>query len=94
MKALAIRGSPRKGGNTENLLKKVLEPLEAAGWSTEYLRIGGKPVRGPMLSTPSITMFLISSMIVSGSLCWNLGMGGDKGLAGGTIDKTLLGRHT
>jgi multimeric flavodoxin WrbA len=46
MKAIAINGSPRPGGNTEILLKKVLEPLEAAGWSTEYLRIGGKPVRG------------------------------------------------
>lgn len=30
------------------MLKKVLETLEAAGWSTEYLRIGGKPVRGCM----------------------------------------------
>ena len=29
MKALAINGSPRPGGNTEILLKKVLEPLEA-----------------------------------------------------------------
>jgi multimeric flavodoxin WrbA len=28
------------------MLKKVLEPLEAAGWSTEYRQIGGKPVRG------------------------------------------------
>lgn len=46
MKAIAINGSPRPGGNTEILLKKVLEPLEAAGWETEYLRIGGKPVRG------------------------------------------------
>ncbi len=46
MKALAINGSPREGGNTEILLKKVLEPLEAAGWDTKYLRIGGKPVRG------------------------------------------------
>jgi multimeric flavodoxin WrbA len=46
MKAIAINGSPRPGGNTEILLKKVLEPLEAAGWSTEYRRIGGKPVRG------------------------------------------------
>jgi multimeric flavodoxin WrbA len=48
MKAIAINGSPRPGGNTEIMLKKVLEPLEAAGWSTEYLRIGGKPVRGCM----------------------------------------------
>jgi multimeric flavodoxin WrbA len=46
MKAIAINGSPRPGGNTETLLKKVLEPLEAAGWETEYLRIGGKSVRG------------------------------------------------
>jgi aryl-alcohol dehydrogenase-like predicted oxidoreductase len=46
MKAIAINGSPRPGGNTEIMLKKVLEPLDAAGWSTEYLRIGGKPVRG------------------------------------------------
>jgi multimeric flavodoxin WrbA len=46
MKALAINGSPRPGGNTEILLKKVLEPLAAAGWSTEYLQIGGKSVHG------------------------------------------------
>jgi len=46
LKAIAINGSPRPGGNTEVMLKKVLEPLDAAGWSTEYLRIGGKPVRG------------------------------------------------
>lgn len=48
MKAVAINGSPRPGGNTEILLKKVLEPLEAAGWDTEVLRIGGKAVRGCM----------------------------------------------
>lgn len=48
MKAVAINGSPRPGGNTEILLKKVLEPLEAAGWDTEILRIGGKAVRGCM----------------------------------------------
>ncbi len=46
MKAIAINGSPRPSGNTEIMLKKVLEPLEAAGWSTEYRQIGGKPVRG------------------------------------------------
>lgn len=40
MRAVAINGSPRPGGNTENLLKKVLEPLETAGWSTEYRQIG------------------------------------------------------
>jgi multimeric flavodoxin WrbA len=163
MKAIAINGSPRPGGNTEIMLKKVLEPLEAAGWSTEYRQIGGKPVRGCMacfkcvekkngrcviesdvvneylelmyaadaiiLGSPTyfadVTselkalidragfvalanggafsgkigaavvavrrggathvfdtinhMFLISSMIVPGSLYWNLGMGLDKG---------------
>jgi multimeric flavodoxin WrbA len=46
MKAIAINGSPRAGGNTEIMLKKVLEPLEAAGWTTEYLQIGGKLVHG------------------------------------------------
>lgn len=46
MKVIAINGSPRPGGNTEIMFKKVLEPLAAAGWETEYLRIGGKPVRG------------------------------------------------
>lgn len=48
MKAIAINGSPRPGGNTEVLLKKVLEPLAGAGWNTEYLKIGGRPVRGCM----------------------------------------------
>jgi len=46
VKAIAINGNPRSGGNTEIMLKKVLEPLEAAGWSTKCLQIGGKPVRG------------------------------------------------
>ncbi len=46
MKAIAINGSPRKGGNTEILLKKVLTPLAAAGWETEFVQLGGKPIRG------------------------------------------------
>ncbi|MFV0421088.1 flavodoxin family protein [Oleidesulfovibrio sp.] len=46
MYAIAINGSPRKGGNTESLLKAVLAPLEQAGWDTELVRVGGKPVRG------------------------------------------------
>ncbi|MRR58213.1 MAG: flavodoxin family protein [Deltaproteobacteria bacterium] len=163
MKAIAINGSPRPGGNTEIMLKKVLAPLDAAGWSTEYRQIGGKTVRGCLacmkcverrngrciieddvvneylelmyaadaiiLGSPTyfadVTselkalidragfvalandcafsgkigaavvavrrgggthvfdsinhMFLISSMIVPGSLYWNLGMGLDKG---------------
>lgn len=46
MKALAINGSPRKGGNTEIMLKRVLRPLEKDGWDTELVQIGGKAVRG------------------------------------------------
>ena len=46
MKALAINGSPRKGGNTEILLRKVLEPLAAAGHQTDYLQVGGTRIRG------------------------------------------------
>ncbi len=46
MKAVAINGSPRKGGNTEILLRKVLEPLTAAGWETEFIQLGGKKIKG------------------------------------------------
>lgn len=46
MKAVAINGSPRKGGNTEILLKKVLAPLTDAGWETEFIQLGGAEIRG------------------------------------------------
>jgi multimeric flavodoxin WrbA len=46
MNVLAINGSPRKGGNTEYLLERVLEPIEKAGIKTELIRIGGKPIHG------------------------------------------------
>ncbi|WP_353115414.1 flavodoxin family protein [Nitratidesulfovibrio sp.] len=46
MKAVAINGSPRRGGNTQIMLEKVLEQLQVAGWSTDYIQVGGKPVRG------------------------------------------------
>ena len=46
MKAIAINGSPRKGGNTETLLRKVLAPLATAGWNTEFIQLGGKDIRG------------------------------------------------
>ena len=46
MKVVAFNGSPRKGGNTEMLIKAVFEPLEAAGIETELVQIGGTPVRG------------------------------------------------
>lgn len=48
MYALAINGSPRKGGNTEFLLNTVLEPLNEQGWKTEYLHIGAHKVKGCM----------------------------------------------
>lgn len=46
MKALAINGSPRKGGNTETLLKKALVPLSTAGWETELVQLGGSNIHG------------------------------------------------
>ena len=46
MKAVAINGSPRKGGNTEILLRKVLEPLSSVDWDTEFIQLGGKKIRG------------------------------------------------
>lgn len=46
MKVLAFNGSPRKGGNTETMLKKVLEPIAAEGIDTELIQVGGKPIRG------------------------------------------------
>jgi multimeric flavodoxin WrbA len=46
MKAVAFNGSPRKGGNTEILLKKVFAELEPEGIKTELIQIGGKALRG------------------------------------------------
>ncbi len=46
MKAIAFNGSPRRGGNTEYLLKKVLEPIAEAGIETELVQIGGLQLRG------------------------------------------------
>lgn len=46
MYALAINGSPRKGGNTELLLRAVLSELKNAGWKTELVKVGGTAIRG------------------------------------------------
>jgi len=46
MYALAVNGSPRKGGNTEILLKEVLSELDQAGWDTELVKVGGTAIRG------------------------------------------------
>lgn len=48
MYAVAINGSPRKGGNTETLLKEVLSELDAGGWETELVKVGGTAIRGCM----------------------------------------------
>lgn len=46
MYALAINGSPRKGGNTELLLLETLSELKNEGWETELIRVGGTAIRG------------------------------------------------
>ncbi len=46
MYAVAINGSPRKGGNTEILLNTVLEELKTEGWETELIKVGGTAIRG------------------------------------------------
>lgn len=46
MNAVAINGSPRRGGNTEILLKQVLGTLAQAGWKTEFIQLGGGTIRG------------------------------------------------
>ena len=46
MKVLGINCSPRKGGNTEILLKKVFESLEKENVKTEIFQLGGKRVNG------------------------------------------------
>lgn len=46
MYALAINGSPRKGGNTELLLKAALEELTKNDWETELVKVGGTAIRG------------------------------------------------
>ncbi len=46
MKILAFNGSPRKGGNTEILLKTVLKEIESEGIETELVQLGGNLLRG------------------------------------------------
>lgn len=48
MYALAINGSPRKGGNTEIMLETLLQPLSDKGWKTEIYQIGNQKIRGCM----------------------------------------------
>ena len=46
MKIVAFNGSPRKGGNTEQLIEEVFKPINEAGIETEIVQIGGKLLRG------------------------------------------------
>ena len=46
MKVVAFNGSPRKGGNTETMIRKVFEALQARSIETEMVQVGGNAVRG------------------------------------------------
>ncbi|NTW52305.1 MAG: flavodoxin family protein [Chlorobiaceae bacterium] len=46
MKVVAINGSPRHYGNTQILIKCVLDELEKSGVETEVIQLGGELVRG------------------------------------------------
>lgn len=46
MKVLGINCSPRKGGNTEILIKEVFKSLEKEGIKTELFHLEGKKVSG------------------------------------------------
>ena len=46
MKVVAINGSPRKNGNTELMLRKVLETVEKHGIETRFIQIGGTNIHG------------------------------------------------
>lgn len=46
MKAIGINGSPRKGWNTETLVKRALEGAASAGAETELIQLYSEPVKG------------------------------------------------
>lgn len=46
LKAITINSSARVGGNTQILLEVVGDVLKSGGVETEYVQIGGKPLRG------------------------------------------------
>lgn len=90
MKVLGINCSPRKGGNTELLIKEVFKALENEGIKTEFFHLGGKKVigagvvavrrAGAVHSFDSINhFFLVNEMIIPGSSYWNIGIGREKG---------------
>ena len=46
MKVVAFNGSPRVGGNTEIMIKKVFCELEKEGIETELIQVGRENIRG------------------------------------------------
>ena len=46
MRVIAINGSPRKQGNTDLLLRTVLEPFTKAGADIEFVELAGHAIRG------------------------------------------------
>ena len=46
MKVLGINCSPRKKGNTEELIREIFKSLEKNGIKTEFFQLGGKKVNG------------------------------------------------
>ena len=46
MKVIAISGSPRKNGNTEQACRAALAPIEEAGIETELISLAGKNIQG------------------------------------------------
>lgn len=46
MKVVGINGSPRKEGNTHDLIKNVFEVLQSEGIETEFIQLGGKNIKG------------------------------------------------
>jgi len=45
-KVVAFNGSPRPEGNTNILIRQVLQELEKEGIKTEIVQVGGKKIRG------------------------------------------------
>lgn len=51
MKVVAFNGSPRKQGNTEQLITTVFSELEKHGIETELVQLGGKKIQGCLACT-------------------------------------------
>ncbi|MBD3176213.1 MAG: flavodoxin family protein, partial [Armatimonadia bacterium] len=46
MKVVAFNGSPRVDGNTNDMLRLALEPIEEAGHETELVQLATRSLRG------------------------------------------------